>query len=186
MVIEMPVNTPAAWSERAVLPDPWEACGWSENGQRARHEAVVAALDPQKGDRLLDWGCGTGELSELLAADVEYVGYDWAEGMVIRAVRAHPGRWFQTWQPTGVIDLVACVGCFNLPDGWSKQHTWHTIRHLWDTTACRAIAVSLYSGSDERCLRYRADEVEAVGRQLSHRAFVAEIRFNDLLLVARR
>lgn len=186
MVIEEPVNTPEAWSERARLDSAWEACGWSEDGQRSRHLAVVAALAPEPGDRLLDFGCGTGELCELLLPDVDYVGYDWATGMVIRAGREHPGRRFQSWQPTGVFDLVACVGCFNLPGNWSKEHTWHTLRTLWDQTCCRTLAVSLYAGVDGRCLSYTGAEAADAGAQLSWNVRVDQIRHNDLLLTVRR
>lgn len=180
-------NTPEAWSAKAAVEtSEWAACGWSHDGQTARHAAVVTALAPEKGDRLLDFGCGTGALSGWIPGDVEYVGYDSATGMVVRAAREHPGRVFQAWQPTGVFDLVACVGCFNLPHNWSKERTWHTLRHLWDVTACRALAVSLYAGADERCLRYTADEAAACGRLLAFDTRVARIRANDLLLTVRR
>lgn len=179
-------NTPDSWSDRSSRRSPWDACGWSEDGQRSRHVAAVAALAPEPGDRLLDFGCGTGELCELLLPDVDYVGYDWATGMVIRAGREHPDRRFQSWQPTGVFDLVACVGCFNLRDRWSKEETWHTLRHLWDTTCCRTLAASLYAGGDERCLAYTIAEADAAGAQLSWNVRVDRIRHNDLLLTVRR
>lgn len=179
-------NTASAWSERAAAIEPWTACGWTEHGQKERHAAVVKALDPQPNDRLLDWGCGTGELADLVPGDVEYVGYDWADGMVIRAGREHPGRVFQGWWPTGVFDLVACVGPFNLPMSGGKQDTWRTLRHLWDTTACRTLAVSLYAGGDERCVAYTGAEAAAAGAQLAARVTVDQIRDNDLLLTVRR
>jgi len=189
MVIEQPVNTPEAWSERArSITLPWLACGWSEEGQWDRHTGIVDELDPQPGERLLDFGCGTGELCEIVLDDVDYVGFDPSVGMVTRARRDHQGtsRAFTAVHPTGRFDLVACVGCFNLADGWSKERTWHTIRHLWDTTGCRALAASLYAGTDERCLRYTEDELAQVGRQLSHDVRVEQLRVNDLMLVARR
>ncbi len=186
MILATPENTPAAWSERSRLREPWKACGWSRDGQRSRHAAVVAALDPQPRDRLLDFGCGTGELCEHLPDHVQYVGYDWASAMVIRAGRDHPGRIFQGWQPTGVFDLVACVGCFNLADRWSKERTWHTVRHLWDTTGCRAVAVSLYAGEDPACLSYTGAEASRRGADLGVGVTVDQIRPNDLLLVVRR
>lgn len=182
----MIVNTPTGWSERAAIDDPWTACGWSFAGQRERHAAVIAGLAPQRGDRLLDWGCGTGQLSELVPDGVEYVGYDWAPGMVIRAAREHQGRLFQSWQPSGVFDLVACVGPFNLSDGWSKERTWHTLRHLWDVTGCRALAASLYAGDDPECLSYTGAEAAAAGQQLGYAVRVDQIRDNDLLLTVRR
>lgn len=188
-MIECPVNTPAAWSERAArFADPWAACGWREEGQRARFEHVLMALDPQDGDAFLDFGCGTGELSTWLPDGVRYYGYDTAPGMVERANEQHgqEGRTFSVYWPHGHFDLVACVGCFNLPDCWSKLSTWHTLRHLWDSTDCRALAVSLYAGDDEHCLRYTDDEVHECGRELHWGATVERILPNDLLLTVRR
>jgi hypothetical protein len=187
MVIDQPVNTPEAWSERAErAATSHEAAGWTFDGQQERLAAVVRALSPQPCDSLLDWGCGTGALSELLPAGVFYVGYDAAEGMVVRAGREHPNRRFQSFWPAHHFDLVACVGPFNLADRWSKQHTFHTIRHLWDTTGCRALGASLYAGDDPNCLSYTPDELDTLGRHLGYDTFVARIRHNDLLFAARR
>lgn len=186
-VIPNPVNTPDGWSERAgVFADSAAACGWTPRGQRERHVAVIEALDPQAGDRLLDWGCGTGELSELVPADVDYTGFDWAEGMIIRAGTDHPDHRFQSWEPSGVFDLVACIGCFNLPGGWSKQHAFHTIRRLWDTTCCRMIAVSLYAGDDPACLSYTGADAAKCGASLGFYTSVDQIRDNDILLTVHR
>jgi len=185
-VIGRPVNTPAAWSLRAdAIEDSFAACGWTYQGQKERHAAVIRALGAEPGDRLLDWGCGTGDLSEWFSRDVNYVGYDSSTGMIIRAAREHPGRIFQSWWPTGIFDLVACVGPFNLPSPGGKQDTWHTIRHLWDTTFCRTLVVSLYSGGDENCVSYNGAECAAAGAQMG-RASVDQIRHNDLLLTIRR
>ena len=85
-------NTPAAWSVRAETPAHWEACLWSREGQRARFQSVLAELEPMPGETLLDFGCGTGQLSEHVGGQVRYVGYDSAPGMVARARTDHPGR----------------------------------------------------------------------------------------------
>lgn len=180
-------NTPEAWTARADREETsWAASGQTEQGQRDRHEAVLAAIAPRDGDRLLDFGCGTGAFAELLPDGVDYLGCDWAPGMITRARREHPSRTFAVEPPASHFDVVVCIGPFNLPDRWSKQRTFHTIRHLWDTTGCRVLAASLYSGRDENCLIYSDAEVDAVGRQLSHHREVTRIRHNDLLLVARR
>lgn len=181
-------NTPVSWSERASALSSWEAAGWTRDGQRSRFVAVMAALGPVMGDRVLDWGCGTGALSEVVPGFCGYHGYDWASGMVERARRDHPGVSFSTRAPSSLerFDLVACVGPFNLPHGWSKQRTWAVLRHLWDTTRCRALAVSLYSGSDPRCLIYTEAEAEACARDLSWDYEVTRHRANDLLMAVRR
>lgn len=185
MILADVVNTPEAWSERARCEEPWEACGWSYEGQFDRHEAAVEALDPKPGESLLDWGCGTGDLVESLSETVDYVGFDTADGMIDRARRDHPGRRFATREPHGHYDLIACIGPFNLPDHWSKLRTWHTLRHLWDTKAPRALVASLYAGDDDRCLIYTEPEVRGAAYALTWNPEILRVR-NDLMLVVRR
>lgn len=186
-VISAPLNTPAAWSERAeAFESSWDACGWSHDGQHVRHAAVLAALDPRPGETLLDWGCGTGALAGLLPPGVAYSGFDSAPGMVARARREHPSHRFVTrFKPYGHFDLVACIGPFNLRGGWSKQHTWHTLRHLWDAHTPRALAVCLYAGDDPNCLSYSEGETRVAASMLGGDVQVLSVR-NDLLLVVRR
>jgi hypothetical protein len=191
LVIEAPVNTPDAWSERAdTIAEPWTACGWSYESQDARFEAVVAGLNPQPGEWLLDWGCGLGDLCGYLDPFVRYYGFDWPHAMVMRAAAEYGGETvrFKTYEPSPAhrFDMVACVGPFNLSDGWSKERTWHTLRHLWETFKPRALAVSLYAGADENCLQYDEREIRGCGYTLAFDVTVTRILPNDLLMVARR
>jgi len=178
------VNSPAAWSERAeTLPTPYEACGWTEASQAERMRKVIEALDPQPGDSLLDFGCGTGELARYIEGDVGYIGYDSAQGMVVRAAREHPGRHFQMFEPGTTVDLTAVVGTFNLPG--DKLLTWAALRRLWDATG-RTLAASLYAGEDERCLIYTEAECARFASAESYRWRVERWRHNDLLIVLDR
>jgi SAM-dependent methyltransferase len=185
-VITEPVNTPEAWSILAEAhEDPWTACGWSRDGQLDRFEAVLDELDPQAGDRFLDWGCGTGELSEYVSARVDYIGFDFAPGMVDRARHDHPGRRFQTWEPLGNFDQIACVGPFNLPDHWSKEATWHMLRRLFDRTR-GTLCASLYAGDDESCLSYSLAECGRFAQGQGYSSFADQWRLNDILVVLER
>lgn len=179
------MNTPSAWSERArAFTDPWTACGWSEASQKARFAEVLAAVKPRPGERLLDVGCGTGEFSEWLPAAVTYVGFDTAPGMIHRAAREHPGRVFQSWEPSQSFDVTVVIGAFNLPVAGGKEAVFHVLRHRWERTR-RAMAVSLYAGDDERCLCYsEADCAPLLGE--SWRSSVRRWRRNDLLLVLEK
>ncbi len=181
-----PRNTPQAWSERASIDTPWGAGGMSEHGQRVRHQVVVDRLAPQPGETLLDYGCGTGQLSERLPADVGYLGFDWAEALVERSAHEHARRVFTTIEPDWPFRLIACIGPFNLPDLWSKAETWETIRRLW-AMCTRAMAVSLYAGDDERNIRYFPSELAVTAAALAD-SFTVERGYlpNDLLMVLRR
>lgn len=188
-------NTPTAWSERArTAATSHEAAMWSADGQVSRFRAVLAELDPQPGETLLDYGCGTGALSENLPPGVDYLGYDWAEGMIARACVEHHGlpngprlgftsRLAQ--HPARGWDVAACVGAFNLRDGWSKANTWNALRWLWEH-AGRALAVCLYSGFDPDCLTYTEAETAAFAATTGGAYLVTRHRKNDLLLVIRR
>ncbi|HET6917177.1 MAG TPA: methyltransferase domain-containing protein [Acidimicrobiales bacterium] len=160
--------------------------GWTHDGQLDRFDAVLDELDPQPGDRLLDYGCGTGRLTEFLSPGVNYVGYDTAPGMVDRAHRDHPDRRFQDWLPaTGDFDLVCAIGPFNLPDRWSKEMTWYMLRRLWARTTRRLVA-SLYAGTDEGCLVYTLDECERFAHAETFYGRAFQWRCNDILIVLER
>lgn len=186
-VTAAPENTPAAWSARARgAKTSAEACGWTEESQTLRFAKIVDALQPRTGERLLDFGCGDGELSRWLAEDVDYLGFDTADGMIQRAALEHPSRAFQTWEPTPIaFDIVVVCGTLNLPGGWCRERTWATLRRLWDGTR-RCLAASLYAGDDERCLIYTEAECGRFAASESFRWRVERWRPNDLLLVLDR
>ncbi len=159
---------------------------WSPEGQKARFESVLQALDPQPGEKLLDYGCGTGAFSTYIPQQSFYLGYDWSVGMVERAKRDHSEEIFSFDHAVAEIDYdyIACIGPFNLPDNWSKEETWTTLTQLWSHTD-RALAVCLYSGNDPMCLAYDEEEAWDFGDELGG-ALVTRHLPNDLLLVVKR
>lgn len=76
---------------------------WNAQLYRQQHafvfgygEAVVELLTPQPGERILDLGCGTGELTaHIAAAGAEVVGIDLSPAMIGSARAAHPGLRFE-------------------------------------------------------------------------------------------
>tara|TARA_R110002072_G_scaffold284587_1_gene449045 strand:+ start:86389 stop:87156 length:768 start_codon:yes stop_codon:yes gene_type:complete len=58
--------------------------------------SVIELLDPQQGERILDVGCGTGQLTAQIAkSDATIVGIDHSPAMIEEARRLFPGIEFQ-------------------------------------------------------------------------------------------
>jgi trans-aconitate 2-methyltransferase len=73
---------------------------------------MIALLAPKPGERILDVGCGTGQLtSEIAAAGAHVVGLDQSAEMIAAARRNYPGLEFEvadvaTMTYAGVLDAV--------------------------------------------------------------------------------
>lgn len=180
-------NTPHAWTRRAAARTSWEAAGWSARGQARRFTAVMRHLHPRlaDGDRVLDFGCGTGALCDWLPDTVEYLAHDWAEGMRARVSADHP-RALVLADITGIVaDHTVAVGTFNLPG--SVMRTQAELQKLWERTR-KTLVASLYRGTDTRCLSYTAAELAEVAASCGCQRFAIDGLWldNDLLLVMHR
>ena len=87
------------------------------------HEAAVRHLAPVSGKRVLDIGCGEGELVGLLAAQgAEAVGADYVEQSVATARQNVPGARFEVADarslpfPDGSFDAVVALGVIGYLD----------------------------------------------------------------------
>lgn len=75
-----------------------EADFWNANLYDNKHafvfkygEDVVKILNPQKGENILDLGCGTGYLTNLIAASgADVIGIDNSEAMIVKAKNTYP------------------------------------------------------------------------------------------------
>lgn len=76
-----------------------EADFWNANLYDSKHafvfkygEDLVKLLNPQEGERILDLGCGTGYLTNLIATSgAEVIGIDNSESMIAKAKSSYPG-----------------------------------------------------------------------------------------------
>lgn len=73
--------------------DRWFDERWGRYAWRIESAAVLRALGPVSGRRIVDVGCGTGRLAALLAAqDADVIGIDLDAGMLAVAAPRLPGR----------------------------------------------------------------------------------------------
>src|SRR5262249_19687422 len=102
---------------RAMLSRPAVYDVWSRavGGKRAQTILVHDYIRPWPKARILDLGCGTGELLRYLG-DVSYMGVDISSDYISRARASFDGAEFEvgdatTFQaPAGEFDLVLAVG----------------------------------------------------------------------------
>jgi trans-aconitate 2-methyltransferase len=72
--------------------------GWDAQGYQSRHsyvfkhgEGLVELLDPKPGERILDLGCGSGQLTaRIAAAGADVVGVDLSPDMIAQARANYP------------------------------------------------------------------------------------------------
>ena len=80
--------TKAAWN--AELYDESHSFVWKLTAE------IVALLDPQPAERIIDLGCGTGHLAQQLAdRGIDIVGVDASAEMISKARQTYPGLRFE-------------------------------------------------------------------------------------------
>jgi ubiquinone/menaquinone biosynthesis C-methylase UbiE len=103
------------------------------------HKAVIAAVAPERGQRVLDIGCGTGNL--LRALDRDHPGLDLAgidpdrralrrAGRKVRGARLDQGSAASLPYPDASLDLVLSTLMFHHLDGATKQATLAEVRRV--------------------------------------------------------
>jgi SAM-dependent methyltransferase len=79
---------------RSILTHPWayKTLQTAVGAGKFRRYFIDHYVRPQPGERILDIGCGPGEIMPYLPAGVEYVGYDISPDYIAFAKERFPGR----------------------------------------------------------------------------------------------
>jgi SAM-dependent methyltransferase len=171
----LPTSTPETWDELARSDGPDHAiadCGSTESHERRLH--AVLRLPFRPGETLLELGCGTGRLADLVPDGVTYEGLDWSAEMVELAQKRRPHIAFRqgTQDDLTPADWVVASGPFNYDDGWSKDRTAESFAAMWRASR-RGIAVTVLRVEAERRLHYSPEELLS---------FVAELDWGQVEL----
>ena len=103
----------------------WRGLGWQSQRSQRRRFAVLSEVGPLANARVLDIGCGVGDLYNYLLRrriPVNYTGFDILPEMVAHARRRYPEAQFEVrdvLQGLGPerFDYVLCSGAFNVNFG---------------------------------------------------------------------
>lgn len=171
--------------------------------QRLRYEGLLRHVDPT-GMRVLDFGCGHGDLFEELSLrgrmPATYHGVDLVEESLQEASRRSVGligesaaaeRLHFSNEPQGSYDLVCALAVFSVDEGPATLELWQdTIDRLWDCTEKTLVFDLLREepGFDHvGHRRMTMPEISQIANELSHNHIV-DATFADhfALVVAHR
>jgi SAM-dependent methyltransferase len=116
----------------------WRALGWQSRYTQYRRFAVLAEVGALAQTRLLDVGCGLGDLYGYLQRQgiaVDYTGYDLLSEMVTRAQQRYPDARFErrdVLQGLGTerFDYIVSSGAFNINFGHNITAVRQVLRDM--------------------------------------------------------
>ena len=122
-----------------VYGNDWRALGWQSRHTQFRRFAVLADIGNLAHRRVLDVGCGLGDLYsyfETGAIPVDYTGYDLLPDMITRARKRFPRARFEVCdvlQGLGAerFDYILSSGAFNVNFGDNLHAVQDVIRDMF-------------------------------------------------------
>jgi SAM-dependent methyltransferase len=162
-------------------------CGSPESHER-RLRAILR-LPVKAGETIIELGCGTGRLADLVESGVQYSGLDWSQEVITLARRRRPQSAFTqgTVSDLEPHDWVVASGPFNYSDGWSKGQTAEAVAAMW-LASRRGIALTVLQTPAAGRLHYGSDELISflAGCNWTHLELDRSYLPNDICLLAWR
>jgi SAM-dependent methyltransferase len=154
-------NTPQAWDSYTSEDGPDYLI--ADCGSRESHERRLRALlrlPVAAEETLLEFGCGTGRLADLVPLGVGYEGLDWSGAVVTLARRRRPGSVFRHGSVADLTphDWVVASGPFNYARGWSRSQTAEAVAAMWAASR-RGIALTVLGVPADGRLHYSGEEL---------------------------
>ncbi len=158
-------------------------------GESARRRFVDEYVEPSRGARVLDVGCGPGSLLDFLPPDVDYVGFDFNPAYIERARRRYGdrGRFHcaRVGDAVAGVDrefdrVVAVALLHHLDDDEARKVLAHAARVLRSGGAFLSIDATIHAGQSwiARALA-RADRGGRVRSPEDYRSLI-ETHFEDV------
>ncbi len=123
-----------------MFGDRPESLRWTSEGQFTRYETLLTIADSIEGSRVLDFGCGKGDLCGFLMdrhIKVNYTGLDINEKLISVATRKYPDSKFrvvdiETDPLDDYFDYIFLCGVFNLEVQGIDELIVFTLKKLFD------------------------------------------------------
>jgi SAM-dependent methyltransferase len=138
-----------------LFGDDWRALGWHSRRTQLRRFDVLCEVGDLTHRRVLDVGCGLGDLYGYLRAeglDIDYTGYDLLPEMLERARLRYPSvRFVQRDVLQGLgneqFDYILSSGAFNIDFG-QNQSAIQRVLQMMVQQCTRGVAINFLSTSD--------------------------------------
>ena len=158
--------------------------------KRARVESIdELRLRIEEGETLLEFGCGTGRLADLMPHAVHYEGLDWSEEVITLARSRRPESVFRCGSVADLTphDWVVASGPFNYSKGWTKDETAGVVAAMWGASR-RGIALTVLRVPADGRLHYDSGEMISflAGCDWAHLELDQSYLPNDMCLRAWR
>jgi SAM-dependent methyltransferase len=117
-----------------------EAVRWTSEGQRLHYECLLEIDSSIAGSRVLDYGCGKGDLYQFLndkSISVHYTGFDINDKLISLARAKFPGCRFEVFDIEKDLldedfDYIFLCGVFNLKVEGLHETIKSTLKKLFD------------------------------------------------------
>ena len=138
-----------------LFGNDWRALGWYSRHTQFKRFAVLCEIGELSQCRILDVGCGLGDLYGYLRGEgikIDYTGYDLLPEMVERAQRRYPEARFlvrdvlQEWDEEP-FDYILSSGAFNIDFGSNASAIQQLLRIMIQHSR-RGVAINFLSTKD--------------------------------------
>lgn len=111
-----------------AVPAVFNLYQWLVGAPDCHRRFLAEHVRPQRGERILDIGCGTGASLRFLPAGIDYVGIDISEAYIAHARRLHAGRGTFVAADATRVD-------FRLEGRFDRAFAFGVLHHLGDREA---------------------------------------------------
>ena len=148
--------------------DAPQAVRWTPEGQRRRYETLLKIAGDFSGKKILDFGCGKGDLYEFIKErdiSINYCGIDVNENLIKLAKSKYPETEFiavdlEESEFERVFDVIFICGVFNLRIAGIEESMKNVLKKLFrlckEALHVNLLSYYLYSAKKRRAILCKA------------------------------